>query len=201
MAMAFFPLIVYGLYRIYTMDTKETSYRFVWIVPALGYSGLIQSHIISCEMIGVFTIIVCILLLRSTLEPKRFFALCKTAIAAIILNLWFLLPMLQGMSSMGVPLYAMKKDTNWIQPEGVNLWNLFHLFAVQLDEPKNYLGLGAVFTVVFFGFLIIIMIWKKKEKNHCPIIGNKVPYICLFCQTPGRQTRRTYCNRRKNPVE
>lgn len=165
MAMAFFPLIVYGLYQIYTMDTKETSYRFVWIVPALGYSGLIQSHIISCEMIGVFTIIVCILLLRSTLEPKRFFALCKTAIAAIILNLWFLLPMLQGMSSMGVPLYAMKKDTNWIQPEGVNLWNLFHLFAVQLDEPKNYLGLGAIFTVVFFGFLIIIMIWKKKEKN------------------------------------
>src|SRR5699024_10972834 len=56
MAMAFFPLIVYGLYRIYTMDTKETSYRFVWIVSALGYSGLIQSHIISCEMIGVFTI-------------------------------------------------------------------------------------------------------------------------------------------------
>src|SRR5699024_9566923 len=138
MAMAFFPLIVYCLYRIYTMDTKETSYRFVLIVPALGYSGLSQSHIISCEMIGVFTIIVCILLLRSTLEPKRFFALCKTAIAAIILNLWFLLPMLQGMSSMGVPLYAMKKDINWIQPEGVNLWNLFHLFAVQLDEPKNY---------------------------------------------------------------
>ena len=42
---------------------------------------------------------------------------------------------------------------------------------------------------------------KGRRMAHCPIIGNKVPYICLFCQTPGRQTRRTYCNRRKNPVE
>ncbi len=165
MAMTFLPFIVYGLYRIYTMDTKEKSYRFVWIVPALGYSGLIQSHIISCEMIGVFTIIVCILLLRSTLEPKRFFALCKTAFTAIVLNLWFLLPMLQGMSSMGVPLYAMKKDINWIQTEGVSVWNLFHLFSIRLDEPKNYLGLGAVFTIVFLGFLVMAMIWNKKEKN------------------------------------
>lgn len=166
MAMTFFPFIIYGLYRIYTMDTKEKSYRFVWIIPALGYSGLIQSHVISCEMVGIFTIIVCTLLLRSTLEPKRLFALCKTAFAAILLNLWFLLPMIHEMSPVGVPVYAMGEDLRWIQPEGMNLSDLFQLFAVRgLNEATCYLGIGAVFTILLSGYLIIAFIWNRKEKN------------------------------------
>lgn len=166
MAMTFFPLIVYGLYRIYMMDTKEKSYRSVWIVPALGYAGLIQSHLISGEMVGLFTLIVCIIFLQSTLEPKRFWALCKVVIAAVIVNLWFLVPMTQGMTPMGVFLYVMGKDTQWIQPEGLNLSDLFQLFFVMDSNGKtNQLQLGAVAVVIFATFIIIACTWSKKEKN------------------------------------
>ncbi len=167
MAITFFPMIVYGLYRIYTMDTKERAYRFVWIVPAFGYAGLIQSHMISCELVGVITLIVCALLLRSTLERKRFLALCKTAIMAVLLNLWFLVPMLQSIILAKPALYFMGQDMRGIQQEGLTLSNLFHLFFVgNKNESGYYLGLGAVLTIVFFGFLAIICIWDKKEKNN-----------------------------------
>lgn len=164
MALTFFPLIVYGLYRIYTMDTKDNAYRFVWIVPALGYSGLIQSHLISCEMVGIFTLFVCMVFLKLTLEKRRFLALCKTAGSAIILNLWFLVPMLQGLSSRGIPLYVMREDTQWIQPYGLELSEIFH-FLFPSAANHHYLGLGVVFTIVFFGFLIAASIWNKGEKK------------------------------------
>lgn len=186
MAMTFLPMIVYGLYRIYTMDTKEKRYRFVWIVPAFGYGGLIQSHMISCEIVGIITLLVCVLLLRSTLEWKRFLALSKTAIMAVLLNLWFLMPMLQSMITKNPTLYFMGKDTQWIQSEGLNFSKLFHFFFLQNEnETRYYLGLGAVMTIVFWGFFILMVVWNKKEKQQLHYRLGKwffgLSTLCLVC--------------------
>ncbi|MFQ9516747.1 MAG: hypothetical protein ACLRZ9_13110 [Eubacterium sp.] len=52
-AMAFFPLIIWGLYKIYTTETTKDN-RIIWFPLAIGYTGVIQSHVLSCEMVAFF---------------------------------------------------------------------------------------------------------------------------------------------------
>lgn len=56
--MIFIPLTAYGLYKIYTEDTQSDGYSRNWIIPVIGFTGIINSHILTCEMVGVFTIFI-----------------------------------------------------------------------------------------------------------------------------------------------
>lgn len=63
-AMISFPLIFYGLFSIYR---EEEKCQKGCIAAIVGYTGLIQTHIISCEIIGFLTIIFCALLWKKTM--------------------------------------------------------------------------------------------------------------------------------------
>ena len=52
-AMAFFPLVLLGLYGIYTSDRP----RFGdWLPMALGMAAMVQSHLLSCELTALLLI-------------------------------------------------------------------------------------------------------------------------------------------------
>ena len=59
-AIIFLPLILYGLWKIYTEDENSPSYKHNWIIPAIGFSGIIETHIISTELVGLTTILACL---------------------------------------------------------------------------------------------------------------------------------------------
>ena len=53
-AMAFFPLVLLGLYGIYTSDRP----RFGdWLPMALGMAAMVQSHLLSCELTALLLIL------------------------------------------------------------------------------------------------------------------------------------------------
>ena len=91
-AIIFLPLILYGLWKIYTEDENSPSYKHNWIIPAIGFSGIIETHIISTELVGLTTILACLLLFKYTFRKKTFFVLCKTVFFTLLLNAWFLIP-------------------------------------------------------------------------------------------------------------
>lgn len=122
-AITFFPLIALGLYQIFTDDPKSKNYKYTWILPALGYSGLIQSHILSCEIAGFITMITCLILIHRTLHPKRFIALFKTVLATLLLNAGFLIPFLDYMR--GNYRFNDPSLNNMIQSKGAFLSDLF----------------------------------------------------------------------------
>lgn len=93
-AMSFFPLIFYGLYRIYTEDPNDKKNKGNWLWAAIGYTGILQCHILSCVMAGMFTLLFCIVFLKKTLQPGRFWKLCKVVGFVVLLNCWFLIPFL-----------------------------------------------------------------------------------------------------------
>ena len=59
-AFVFLPLVFYGLYRILSEDTSDKSYRNAWVPLMLGYAGLMQTHVLSCEITAFVTLLFCI---------------------------------------------------------------------------------------------------------------------------------------------
>jgi len=98
-AMTFLPLLVYGFYRIFTDDTGKEEYRYNWLILVLGFSGLIQSHVLACEIAGGFAILLCLILAKKVFRRRTFFELLKVVAGTVLLNLWFLVPFLDMMLS------------------------------------------------------------------------------------------------------
>lgn len=105
-AMAFLPFLVYGLYLIYTQETggdgknragtggaRKKACGWLWL--ALGFSGLIQCHVISTFMAGLFTALFCLVRIRQTLRKEVLLQLVKAVACTVFTNLWFLLPFLE----------------------------------------------------------------------------------------------------------
>lgn len=96
-AMTFFPLIACGIYRIFSEETEEKGYKYSWVPAVVGFSGVIQSHIISTAICGIFTGIICLAFIKRTFKKQRFCQLCKVVVYTVLLNFWFLVPFLDYM--------------------------------------------------------------------------------------------------------
>lgn len=96
-AMAFFPLVFYGLYRIFSEETDWQKEKMIWLPSVVGYSGIIQSHVISCVMAGIFTALICLVMIRKLLGLQRLKELVKVGVFTILLNCWYLVPFLDYM--------------------------------------------------------------------------------------------------------
>lgn len=98
-AMIFLPLLALGFYKIYTEDPKRRGYLWNCLIPVAGFSGIIQSHALSCEMAGILVVLLCLILWRKTFRPRTFQVLGLTVIVTIAVNAWFLIPFLDLMTA------------------------------------------------------------------------------------------------------
>ncbi|WP_455615418.1 hypothetical protein [Eisenbergiella sp.] len=125
-AMAFMPLILCAMYKIYKEDTESKDFQHNWLLLAFALTGIIQSHIISVEMVGIFIILICIIFWKKTFDTKRLLVLIKSLMGTILLNMWFLVPFLDYYKEDLVVLSA-KSGIQMIQDKGVYLPQLFSL--------------------------------------------------------------------------
>ena len=169
-AMAFMPLVVYGFYKIYITEQRQIRIRdYIFVV--LGLTGIVQSHLISTEATVLFIVIMCIILMKKTLQRYRFIALIKAAVMTILLNLGFLVPFLD---SMRMDILVKTTESGHIQESGAYLIQLFGMFMtpsgksleeIQGDLPIN-LGLGlAVGVCVFFWCYIKRFDWRVERTS------------------------------------
>lgn len=133
-ALIFVPLVVLGLYRIYTMDVRDKNYKYSFALPVIGYAGLLNTHILTTEMVGIFTILVCILCIKKTLRKETFPVLFATAAIAVLLSLGFLVPFLDYYLFGEFKINA-QPEKLWIQVEGLQLSQLLQIFPAV--EPNS----------------------------------------------------------------
>lgn len=93
-ALAFMPLVLYGLYRVFSEDPRDRKYKTAWLPIAFGYAGLIQTHVLSCEVTAFVTALVCLFFIKKIFCKPVFLELLKGAAAAAALSAWFLIPFL-----------------------------------------------------------------------------------------------------------
>lgn len=186
-AMAFLPLIVYGVYRILTEDCQKRSYKRAYIPLMLGMTGIIQSHVLTVEMAAGFIGMACILFCFKTLQGKRFLMLLKAACITILVNLWFLVPFVDFMMTQDVRVFE-EQGIDMIQKTGLFFPQLFSLFSDYsqmslnassglVNEMTYSIGLPVGLGIV----LCVAMLVAKKENDDCKVM--KMQSACILLLT------------------
>ena len=169
-AMAFFPLVLLGLYGIYTRDKP----RFVdWLPMSLGMAAMVQSHLLSCELTALLLILFCLLRLRETLHPARLLAWVKAALLAVGLSAWYLVPFFLSTSS--IPFMVNGPLIGKIQFQGLYLIQLFNPFyngfagADAGTNPDMMLSLGLP-LILGLGLVVFCLLRRRDAQGQAASI-------------------------------
>ena len=161
-AIAFLPLILAGLYNIYTTEKP----RFAqWAPMAFGMAALVQCHLLSCELIALLLVVFCLLRLCETLRPARLLAWLKAALLALALSAWYFFPFL--ISTREINLMVNGPLIGKIQGQGTYLVQLFSPFGCgyggTADGTSNDMTLTLGLPLAA-GFMLVIYCLLRRER-------------------------------------
>ncbi len=168
-AMTFLPLVVYGFYRILTEDQNKPEEKYGYIPLALGISGVLCSHVLSCELLLFFILLLCVVCIKRICRREVFLQLCRAAAVTILLNLWYLVPFLEYM--LGTDLAVTKGGAAYkqIQTWGMYIPQLFEPFpsggldgarqaqSGMMGETGYGIGLGLGLGLLLIVFLLTVV--------------------------------------------
>lgn len=168
----FLPLIACGFYLVFTRDITGREYRFSWIPLTIGFTGLIQSHLLTGEQVGAFTILLCLILLKRVFRRQTFLSLAKTVIYSILLSAWFLVPFADYMLRGDFVIQHVSGRT--IQYRGLYLshllftffrngTNVFYSDNGMADSQPMGLGIALVVTLILW----CGMLFFRKTSHLC----------------------------------
>lgn len=167
-AMTFLPLIVFGIWHALMDDIEAENYLREWVAPVIGLSGMLQTHILTCEMVAVFIAIIGVIEIKKIIRKRTLLYILEVLGFTILVNLWFLIPMV---NSFGEKLYALQHGDNGIQKFGITLAELIAPFTTSncgFYEGGSYL-LGskpsiAVGTTCILTILLYVYVSSQEKK-------------------------------------
>lgn len=171
--MLFLPLIALGFYYAYKEDDGSENYGKKIIAPVIGFSGLIQTHILSCLMVALFGMAFVLIKWRSTFRKNRLIYLGKIAGFTILINLWFIIPFLRFMKE---PLNVTKAEDMVadIQSYGLSIpelvsqnssghfWYNFAFYTSLSQRNTMSPGNGIIVLLLLFVLLLCLKRLGKK---------------------------------------
>lgn len=181
LAMTFLPLVICGMYRLYTENIEDSEYKKAKIPLIVGLSSILQSHILSCEMVILFLLAICVLFYKKTFRKKTFVELLETAGICLLINAWFWLPLLQMMASDKYALSSIISKN--IQYMGTWFAEIFQLYPNQ-GTAQNGMYMAEPFQMGIASLLILCcvfsaVVYKKFSKGKLNK-RNPFEYIVLF---------------------
>lgn len=183
-AMMFWPVIALGLYRLFYKEEQENKKKTAWILLTIGFTGLIQTHLLSCELAAVFSVIICLIMWKKFFCKATFCQIGKFFLSTVCINLFYLLSFLQFMIKGGVNITDFGSiHTKMIQGNGIfpaQYLNLFvngHGMAYghgvsaykgfgMSDEAGITIGFSLLAGLVVFGFLLLVSYGNVKKEKH-----------------------------------
>ena len=88
LALVFWPMVIAGLYHIVMGDRKK------WYFLVIGFSGALQSHILSVAYVAAVCAVTVLLYCVRIVREKRHVELFKAAAYTVLLNAWYVVPFL-----------------------------------------------------------------------------------------------------------
>lgn len=173
LGMLFLPFLIYGFYRIFTQDIKSREYRTSWLPLTIGFTGLLQSHLLSGELAGAFTILLCIGAWKKVFRRETFLNLAKTVIYSCLLSAWFLVPFLDYMLTGDFVIHNV--SARRIQERGLYPAHLLYANPVQggtvfFRENGMYrsdpMGIGIALLAVLVTGLCLLYFRRWKDWKH-----------------------------------
>lgn len=181
LAVTFLPLIVYGFYIALTRDIKDEKYKMSWVPLVIGLSGVIQSHVLTCILCAIFIIPLCIVKIRIVLVKERFIVLAKAAIYTLLLNLWFIYPLVSSMKLIA----AAQPHEYTIQSRGTRIIQLFNLLYKGVGNSgidgvgTMTLGVGLTLGMALFIYPVLRAGKPGKDERAGEYVGYMKPIFWM----------------------
>ena len=160
LAMTFLPLVICGMYGLYTEDVKSHAYKKAKIPLIIGLSCILQSHLLTCELTVVFMLGICLIFIKRTLRKETLIQLLQAALTCLLVNCWFWWPLLKMMTA--DTYYLSDIISKNIQDIGIGLAALFQFYpnmggsqTGMYNAHPVQLGIASLLMVV--GVLITII--------------------------------------------
>lgn len=173
-AMAFFPLLCYGFIRVYQKG-KDERIRVSDCMPLIiGLTGVLESHVLSTEMVMLFLGAAALFFWKRTFAPKRFPALIGAAVLTVLLNLWFLYPYLCTYFGRKMGTQKLGGDIEYYSVYLVQLFGDFSPAVNGLTVPWGMqgempltLGISLILGIVLYLVCLIKREnWHLKENDY-----------------------------------
>lgn len=175
-AMAFTPLVLLGLWMLFHEKEKEKRRKSA-VFLVIGYTGILESHLLSFELIILFSVFYCLL------NGKKFWrnikVLVQTAVFTMGINLFYLIPLLDYMLTQDLHVWH---ESNWnMQETGLLLPQLIQMFPTGMGSAdigymasvsmgvagESLMGFGFPYAVVFAIYVWERLVYKRKLAEIC----------------------------------
>lgn len=151
-AMLYYPVIITGLYLLLFGNTDEPSYKKTWLYLLIGYSGILQSHIISCFMFAFLTIVCFLLFIKRVIRPNTLLEIGKVLLSGILLNLGFLIPFISYY--FGKQTLAVTRPIDYDTLDYASYFAKYQKDGWSLDTLASPSGIGIALSLILIGILI-----------------------------------------------
>lgn len=156
LALVFWPLLIAGLYHVIMGERKY------WYFLVIGFSGILQSHILSAAYAAVFCVVTALVWCVKILRERRYIQIFKAVGVTILLNIWYLVPFVY---------YYFKEDLS----TEVLRWSGYFEQSI---NPSNFTQTLSLYNKQYFSFGLALL--------GCVGIG----VIFLLCERDRKKTER-----------
>ncbi len=173
LAMTFLPLLVAGVYLLLAENELERkTIRQAVMLLVIGMTGVLQSHILSCELIAIFVVGAILFCWKRFWRKKVWLSFAVAVGITVVLNLWFLIPFI---SAAGLDVKVLLMTPGILTHQGLNIWQLFaflpeatgHSMALQegiADEMPFQLG-WAIVVLMLLAICGLAKMWKGRKES------------------------------------
>lgn len=165
-ALMFFPLVIVGFYKIFHKQ------KYGWILLSVGCWGLLNTHVLSCEMAFIFAVLflLCaVFLLDEEIVKNGVFSILGT----LALSAGFCVPFLESMLTENVIVTDAGRNNFLLQERGLLLNQLFDAFPNTKGTAPNIwwesaetMGLGTgmhLMLGIVLAAAVFFIVENKKE--------------------------------------
>lgn len=131
LALVFWPFVIAGLFHVILGDRRK------WYFLVIGFSGALQSHILSAAFVAVICVITALVYVGRIIRDKRYLEIGKAAGLSMLLNMWYLVPFMTYYYMEDICKDSLRWSSYFEQ--SINLSNLTQSLSLY---NKQYFSLG-----------------------------------------------------------
>lgn len=173
-AMIFYPLIILGLYLLFQCDIQHPSYQFAWLYLLIGYTGIIQSHIISCFLFALVSIVWAFLSFKRLAIGSTWLTLGRASLGTLLLNAWFLIPFISYYFH--APVLNVTATVDYSEIDFLSFFSKYQREGWTIEGLLSRQDLGYAYAIVILGGLVL---WPLISSSF--LRANRIfPFFIIF---------------------
>lgn len=185
-AIIFLPLVAAAAYSLYTEDISDKlKYYKNSLLLAVGMTGIIQTHILSTEMVVVVLGVVCLIMFKRTFRKQTILAFGVAVLLTIIMNIGFLVPFFDYYANVPVKISESADNSfNTIQNWGA-YWGQYFVFTQKISGISSVLSserfaLTPGITLMTGFVAAVYVLYKNKGKYKDILLYTSLSAAILY---------------------